>query len=322
MRRTRMLILSATCITFLTTQLFGAQRTFVSAANGSDSNGCTRALPCRNFMAAIPLTDPDGEVVVLDSGGYGVVTITQPISLISPNGVYAGITAFTGAAVTVNAGVANVTLRNLAVHGQGAAIGVDADTVQSLHIENCAIDGFSQQGILFDPSTVSSWLFVNDTVVARIGNTGIDVVGTNKHASLNGVRVLQSYTQVWVEAGAQAAIRNSLASGGHYGFGVYTNSRLTAERAVATDNAYGFYAAENGSMVLTRCAATLNSNHGILAFNVATNPSANIWVSDSTITGNIVGVEASPGSNVYTRGNNTLISNATDGSFTSSVGAQ
>src|SRR5947209_20205984 len=69
-----------------------AQRTFVSA-NGNDANLCTRTFPCRSFAAAVALTNSDGEVIVLDSGGYGPVTITQAVSLISPEGVYAGITA-------------------------------------------------------------------------------------------------------------------------------------------------------------------------------------------------------------------------------------
>src|SRR5438876_9156935 len=98
---------------FGATNLPAAQRTFVSAAIGSDANPCTRALPCRSFAAALPFTDTDGEVIVVDSGGYGPVTITQSVSLIAPDGVYAGITtlAFSGPAVTVNAGdTANVIL--------------------------------------------------------------------------------------------------------------------------------------------------------------------------------------------------------------------
>src|SRR5437667_6512142 len=89
---------------FGATNLPAAQRTFVSAATGSDANTCTRSLPCRSFAAALQFTDPDGEVIVVDSGGYGPVTITQAVSLISPEGVHAGITAASGNAITLNAG--------------------------------------------------------------------------------------------------------------------------------------------------------------------------------------------------------------------------
>src|SRR5882672_9726045 len=105
-----------TCAMFCAARLFAAQRTFVSAANGNDANSCSRPLPCRSFAAAIPFTDPEGEVIVLDSGGYGAVTINQSVSLISPSGVHAGITASSGNAVTVNAGdSAHVVLRNLSL---------------------------------------------------------------------------------------------------------------------------------------------------------------------------------------------------------------
>ena len=60
------------------------QRTHVSAAFGNDANtatNCTAAAPCRFFQAAMTVTDTNGEVVVLDSGGYGAVTITKSLSL-------------------------------------------------------------------------------------------------------------------------------------------------------------------------------------------------------------------------------------------------
>src|SRR5438876_2640495 len=95
-----------------------AQRSFVSANHGNDANPCTVTLPCRNFAAAIAQTIAGGEVIVLDSGGYGPVTIGNSIALIAPPGVYAGITAFSGDAITINAGASDVvTLRGLTLNG-------------------------------------------------------------------------------------------------------------------------------------------------------------------------------------------------------------
>ena len=56
-----------------------AQRTFVSST-GVDSHPCNLAQPCRSFASAIAQTDIGGEVIVLDSAGYGPVTITQSVS--------------------------------------------------------------------------------------------------------------------------------------------------------------------------------------------------------------------------------------------------
>src|SRR5215467_8341508 len=80
-----------------------AQRTFVSGL-GSDSNPCARTAPCRTFTQALLGTAAGGEVVVLDSAGYGAFTITQPVSIIAPPGVYAGISVFSGDGITITAG--------------------------------------------------------------------------------------------------------------------------------------------------------------------------------------------------------------------------
>jgi hypothetical protein len=79
------------------------QRTFV-ASFGNDANPCTLASPCRGFTRALTQTDPNGEVIVLDSAGYGAFTVTQSVSIVAPDGVYAGISVFSGIGVTVDPG--------------------------------------------------------------------------------------------------------------------------------------------------------------------------------------------------------------------------
>ncbi len=107
------------------THAAAAQRTFVRS-DGIDSNPCTLQQPCRGFAAAILLTDPNGEIVVLDSAGYGSVTVTKAVSIIAPPGVYAGISVFAAQdGVTVNAGATDkVALRGLAINGQGGNRGI------------------------------------------------------------------------------------------------------------------------------------------------------------------------------------------------------
>src|SRR5438128_12507761 len=90
-----------------------AQRTFVSGT-GNDANACTHDLPCRSFAAAIAVTNPNGEVVAIDSAGYGPVTVTTSVTLVAPLGVHAGISVFSGDGVTINAAASDVVvLRNL-----------------------------------------------------------------------------------------------------------------------------------------------------------------------------------------------------------------
>src|SRR4030095_16908796 len=101
-----------------------AQRTFV-ASNGLPANtafNCSLVKPFRAFSEAIGVTNAGGEVIVLDSAGYGAVTITKSVSIISPPGIHAGISVFSGDGVTINAGASDiVVLRGLSINGQGEA---------------------------------------------------------------------------------------------------------------------------------------------------------------------------------------------------------
>src|SRR5262249_26691740 len=82
-------------------------RTLASAIAGSDANVCCPVQPCRTLSRALELVSPDGEVTLLDSGGYGTVTVSQSVTIQAPPGIYAGITASTGDAVTVAASPAD-----------------------------------------------------------------------------------------------------------------------------------------------------------------------------------------------------------------------
>jgi copper-binding protein NosD len=315
MKRVQVLIIVAAAVAlFYAGRLPAAQRTFVSAANGFDTNPCNRLSPCRNFAAAIPLTDPDGEVVVLDSGGYGAVTVTQPVSLIGTSGVYAGITAFSGNAITVTAGdSANVVLRNLFLNAQGGDTGIAANTVAALYVESCVISGFVSYGVSFSPTSTNARLYVSNSTIRR-ASTGITVMGgTGIRATLDSVRLHKNDHGVFAQS-ADVTIRKSVASGGSQGFWSGGSARLTIEDSVATDNAYGFYS-NGGVIMMTRSAATSNGIGVIAQFNPAT-----IYVSDSTIAANTLGVSTLSSGIVTSRGNNTLQANTTDGAFSSTFG--
>jgi hypothetical protein len=66
-----------------------ASRTWVSGV-GNDANPCSRTAPCKTFAGAISKTAAHGEINVLDPGGFGAVTITKSISIVS-DGVLAGV---------------------------------------------------------------------------------------------------------------------------------------------------------------------------------------------------------------------------------------
>ena len=123
------------------------QRTFVSSA-GLDTNPCSLVSPCRTFGAAVSQTAVGGEVLVLDSAGYGPVTLTQSVSLISPTGVYAGISVPVGqSGVTINDPSAVVVLRGLTINGQGGDYGILIQAATRVHVESCVVSRMGLNGL-------------------------------------------------------------------------------------------------------------------------------------------------------------------------------
>ncbi|MBV9247010.1 MAG: hypothetical protein JO366_19605, partial [Methylobacteriaceae bacterium] len=107
MRALRVAILSA-LLGLVSSQAAWAQneRSWV-ASFGSDSNACTRAMPCASFAFALTKTNAGGEINCIDqgdfSGGFGLV-IGKSVT-IDCEGVPAryGIALSQGPAIDVNA---------------------------------------------------------------------------------------------------------------------------------------------------------------------------------------------------------------------------
>ena len=79
-----------------------ATRTWVSGV-GDDLNPCSRTAPCKTFAGAISKTAKDGEISVLDPGGYGAVTITKSIYINGTHGAgYGSIIASLVNGIVIN----------------------------------------------------------------------------------------------------------------------------------------------------------------------------------------------------------------------------
>src|SRR5262245_54708126 len=72
-----------------------ARRPFVPGSV-ADVGAGTPAAPGRSLGYAVSQTVAGGEVIVLDSAGYGAVVVTQAVTIAAPPGVYAGITVAIG----------------------------------------------------------------------------------------------------------------------------------------------------------------------------------------------------------------------------------
>ena len=182
-----------------------AQRTFVSAT-GVDANPCSISAPCRSFAAAIVQTTDGGDVVVLDSAGYGPVSIAINVAITAPPGVFAGVTVFSGTGVDVGTSGLKVVVRGLTITGIGGNVGVHVGAASDVTIERCDIASMLDYGIRADaPGAV---VHLADTSVRRSA-TGISlngaVVATLVRTSVHS----NAGDGIDIFAGARVEIRDS-----------------------------------------------------------------------------------------------------------------
>src|SRR5205823_723705 len=142
-------------------------RVFVSGL-GNDANPGSLTSPKRSFTSALTVTDAGGEIIVLDSAGYGPVTINKSVSIICPTGVYAGVTvtsAGSASGITISAGANDVViLRGLTINNAGGFYGIVGSTAGMVHVESCVISGFGVVGGAGIAWNAAGQLFVKDTV--------------------------------------------------------------------------------------------------------------------------------------------------------------
>jgi hypothetical protein len=324
MHRIRIIVpLLAAVSAVATFQVHAAQRTHVSAAIGTDTNtatGCTPAAPCRTFQAAMAVTDPNGEVVVLDSGGYGAVGITQSVALIAPTGVFAGISVF----ANIDAGISiaeqgiNVVLRGLTINGQGGNFGIHMEGNNKLTIENCVISNLEGSGV-----------FVEGTSTVRITNTIIRDNGFIGVHFLDGARgtITRSIISGNVDAGVFAQgitngttttvdIAKSTISGNAFGVGLANNSEAVSKISIRDSrivrNINAGLSAEGGAGTTSLSASNnIVSNNGIGIS--ASGIGAKVWASGNTVSDSeTTGLQNANGAIFETASNNAVRNNAPD----------
>ena len=320
---------AAVAATFISLQAEAVQRTHVSAAFGADSNAasnCTAVAPCRFFTAAMSVTDTNGEVIVLDSGGYGGVTITKSVALIAPTGVYAGISVFPGAnGVTIATAGVDVVLRGLTINGQGGNNGINMTAGNSLTVENCVISNLTQNGISVTGVTNVN---ITDSMVRRNGGNGIVLLNGVKatitramvsgHGGGNGISVEGGVASTTTTAN----IADSTFDGNFFGVFVFSNNATAVVNVSVRDSravrnvTFGLVAQSNEGAAVSLSASNnivANNEIGIGAFFAG----AKVWASGNTVSDN-AGVGLRNNSALFeTAGNNAVRNNgANDGTIT------
>src|SRR3954465_1560536 len=156
------------------------------ASYGNDANSGTPASPKRGFQAAHDSVAADGQIVVLDTAGYGALNIPKSVAVTRPPGVNGFVTAPSGGSgITINAGATDkVALRGLIIEGPGSGgggfVGINGSSFGTLSVESCTVRNFGD-GLFINPNNRAS-VSVRDTVVRNtVVGFDLDAVSTNSN---------------------------------------------------------------------------------------------------------------------------------------------
>jgi Right handed beta helix region len=289
-RRSRALVaLALVAVSPLATA--AAQRTFV-ASTGNDADPCSIAQPCRGFARAITQTNAGGEVIVVDSAGYGPVSIAKSITLAAPSGVYAGVSVTSGSGITVSGSGIAVTLRGLTLNGQGGSNGIVFVQGAKLNIENCEITGFATDGIAV--TAPGSIVTIKSTAARDNAGSGVSISATGSiQVNLDEVRL----------------VNNAL--NGLYATGPV---RATIASSVVEGNGIGLHA-DAANIFITSIIASRNT---IIRNTTGVQANATMALGVVMLDANLIGLNGTAvsvdfESSGYTFGNNSFASNTSDG---------
>ena len=292
-------LIVALCTIFATPAQAG-QRAFV-ASYGSDTNSCGPVTPCRTFAKAVTVVDPNGEVVALDSSGFGSVTLTQSVSLTAAPGAYVGISVFPGTnGVTIATPGVNVVLRGLIINSQGGDAGILMIAGAKLSIENCVISNFS----IIGSSSNQLGVLVETAATIRMVNT----------------LIRDNDIGIQLQEGATADISESKFLGnstaGIFAFNETAGTTTTAaiSNTVVVGSGIGIYARAitptGSSKIDISRSIVSNSGVGITAESPASVGAASVSIRKSMVTGSSnFGLWNIDGT-LISYGNNTLSNNA------------
>jgi hypothetical protein len=282
-----------------------ATRTWVSGV-GDDANPCSRTAPCKTFAGAISKTAAGGEISVLDPGGFGAVTVTKSISIVSDYSGEAGILASGTNGVTINAAATDiVTLRGLTIDGAGTGlIGINYIQAGAVHVQNSVIKNFrsgSAMGIRLAPNAgTAGELYVDNTVIQDCGNSaanGAVVVVPNTTGSaraiFNFARLENNSSglvvnQVGVTGKIHVALNDSVTAGN-------TNAGVTAVTQ----------AASGGANITLNRSSSVHNGTGALSDG----PLSFIVIMSSMFIGNGTGLSALNSGSIFSPGNNLVFGN-------------
>jgi hypothetical protein len=304
--------------------ILAANRAFVSGT-GIDTGTCPITAPCRSFAYALTQVSTGGEIIALDTAGYGAVNIAQSVMIIAAPGVTAFSTATSGTVIqVVGLTTDTVTLRGITVTANGPTTGVGFYSGHVLNLENCIINGHVF-GVSFDRGMEngSPKLHMTNCIVRNNTSAGVDVLNSPGLAAKGGIADLAVApppndllyvtvaTSAFLDNGnglvardrARVTVTDTVFSG-QVGFGAGAQgedgfpSIVALEHCTLSDNATGVQAGDtSGSQLI----------HGV------------VRLANCTITHNIIGLNTTASGSSATRVSNATLTNTIEGNYTDGV---
>ena len=296
------------------------QRTFV-ASGGNDANPCSLTAPCRSFLAAINKTSIGGEVIVLDSAGYGPVVINKAVSIIAPPGVYAGVSVFSGTGIVVNPASGKVTLRGLTINALGGSTGIDYQSGDALYLDNVTVSGFPTAGLnallsMAGTVAIHGSTFRGNGVGASFGTAG--TFGAELQATVADTQFDGNTTGVRFTGGsASGEFRQSTIAGGTTGAQLAPSLVGAIDRVdfldstITRNSGSGVVAGGAGGTANVSLTGSMVSGNGT---GVGALAAGTVYLTDTTVTRNATGLSAAGGT-INTGGDNRLQNNTANGAF-------
>jgi hypothetical protein len=240
--------------------------------SGSDANGCIQGSPCATFAHALSQTKDGGEVGCLDSGAFGVVTITISVTIDCTGTVAApNVDVFDvcSDAIVINEQFAGgfVALRGLNITGDTscAGNGIVIQAAAAVAIEDCVIQNTTGKGILDTRTTGLTKLAIKNTIIRHNGSAGIVVAAAPKNS---------------------VVLENVHSIGNTYGIAVATGNNVVISRSVMSENSIAGIEADPGAEVyVENTKISHNVSYGVYALGTVVLANSDITFNTSSING-------------------------------------
>ncbi len=310
-------------------------KTYVSANNSTDAGVCPVTAPCASLNYALSVTDAGGQVIVLDGGVFGPIVITRAVvidgSMSDATQIFADPTAQVGC---IGAPPSGCGLTN-----NGYAVEIAAGVSDSVKISHVLMGAGPSGGAGALKFTTGGTVQLSENVYRGNDTAAGPIVALYpNNAGTTQAQVYFSHSDIGFNNGNNAgAGAIEVKPGGNTSlkvnfnhvevhnasYGIRTDSSLLSNPSISVATAISeseFFSFANAAMNAFSTAGTgtaiatfdsvrvLNANVAIKA----NGPQSTVILTNSTVSGNGIGVQMLNGGHVYTPQNNTITGNGAD----------